>query len=203
MPPEDEADMVPKKRLDQEIDKRRQAAARVGELEQEARDLRASVERLQPLADNHETLVTEIGSLKEQLQGLEAARTEDRAIFSRHFDDPDLVRFEHSRVEDAPPLGEWLEGLTEETAPPSLRSFLGQQGASGEEEGGEQGAGAEQEQAPKKKGGGTTSKGSGGSRAPAGTPAKMTPDRAQQIRARAKETGDWSEWRAYRGGGSS
>lgn len=192
---EEEGEMVPKGRLDQEIDKRKKAAARVGELEQETRDLRGEVDRLKPLADNHETLVTEIGSLKEQITGLQSAREEDRAIFSRRFDDPDLVRFEHSRVTDAPPLGEWLEGLTAETAPSSLRGFFGEAETKTEE-----GAEAPQSKQTKRKGGGTANKGSGGSRAPSGTPAKMTPDRAQEIRAEAMRTGDWSAWRAYRGG---
>ena len=179
-------EMVPKARLDQVRRQHRETAARVTELE-------GQLEAAQPRLAAADTLTEQLGDLRSRLEASETARKEDASIFGAGFTDPDLVRFEHSRLPEKgrPALAEWLPALKPDTAPLSLRPFL-----AGEQQK------ADADTTDTTGGGGTTggaNNGAGTPRGQGGQGGDAQKAKLKRIYAEATKTGDWSEWRKARG----
>lgn len=173
----DDKATVPSSRLREETQAKREALARVAELEGRIADL-------EKRGATVETLTGRVQELQQHLEAERKGRSEDQTIFGAGFKDPALVRFEYSRLpeKDRPELGAWLADVqkTPEKAPASLRALLG-----GGEQQGEQ----------------TTERKMGAERKPAATTGTGAELGAEQARARilklateAQRTGDWSAY---------
>ena len=216
MPGEDEgADMIPRARLNEEIAKTRRAREQAEASRAELAAAQAQIKALQPKADGYETLTDQIKDLKGQLEGEKAGRAEDQVIRSAGFEDPALVRFEHSRLGDgAPAMADWLEQLQKkpDEAPSSLRGWLGEasgdgsgddtQNGSGDSRSRDTSANTDPSNGTGRQRGGTSarsSRGTSGGRAPSAGSSEVTEEQLRAAKERGTKLGDWSEYRRLRG----
>lgn len=105
-------DRVPSSRLREETRAKREALARVGELE-------GQIAELEKRGATVETLTKRIGELEGERDSERRARAFDRAVFGRGITDPeavDLAQVQYDRLpeKDRPAPDVWLESLTKE-----------------------------------------------------------------------------------------
>lgn len=180
---------VPSSRLRDETKAKRAALARVAELESQITDL-------EKRGATVETLTTQVTELRGQLEAERKGRNEDKTIFGAGFPDPDLVRFEYSRLpeKDRPELQSWLSDLKKsaDKAPVSMRAFLEGAGGGGGGGGAGDATGAGGDTGRKM---GADRKG-GSNSTPAGGDMSLeqAKTRLTQLSQEARRTGDWSSY---------
>ena len=121
-PPAEKAPAWVDDRIKKLSGQRGEALDRITELEKE-------LETLRPLADSGTAWKTKAEELEAKLSGAESQWGRDRALLEAGVRDGEIRelfawQYEKTPAEDRPEFGEWLSGLTAETAPASLRAYL-------------------------------------------------------------------------------
>lgn len=185
--------MVPSARLREESAKKREAMARVTELE----SLLSESEKKAATAD---TLAKQLEEHKLANKATKAEWETERAVWQVGLTDPegiDIARHLHSRLPEdkRPPMAEWLKSLKDDPtkAPKALAAYL-----AGPEVAAPAAPAPAKAAAPAsgaRAATGAAPAASGGASATA--PAYST-EQVREIRERATRTGDWSEYNAAR-----
>lgn len=112
------------------VDERiKKLSAQRGEALDRITELEKELEGLRPLADSGAAWKTKAEELEEKLSGAEGKWGTERALLEAGVKDAELRelfawQYERTPADGRPPFGEWLSGLTPETAPAALKAYL-------------------------------------------------------------------------------